>query len=373
MLRIIEYWRYQSNKPILGIEIGDINNSDKKQIIAYDRDGKILILDEDGSLLFEDFICRESAIWNAKIVNEGDSLLLTGGLDGLLRLFKIKRPYKLEPKWAHRFGGSIGGILIDYITNNKIKEILAYSLDKTLRILDLHTGNLIWGQIFEDGIGDAFIWKKKNNFEEKEIWACGNDATLRIFNGKDGELIHFKRFKNKVRCLTSFNLKGVDSKKPLIICGGDDAQLHVIDKNSFDEIKTLRFNNYVWKTKTFQDLLFVSTYSFEYFGISVPIEQLKFTSKLVCLNDKLEIIWELSNENIEFLDIFKTSLNEFQHILSLGTTKGDIILLNPFSGIKIGNITTKTCVNCLKFIFDKNLLISCHDDGSIRAFIIKQK
>lgn len=293
--------------------------------------------------------------------------VILGGLDGLLRTFKCNTSYELQTFWAHQFGASISHFLHADVNKDDVKEIIAYSIDKSIRCLNPVDGSLLWGQLFEDGIGDAIVWQDSQDSHILEIIACGNDGTVRGFKGTNGELLWFKRFQDKIRCVSSLKSESRD----LIVCGGDDKILHLIDKDSQDELESLRFEDYVWKCESFlfegKPYLLVSTYSFEYFDETLKIEDIEFSSKILCLNSQLEKIWDIKNINVEcFIQAVILSKNYF----IIGTTTGDVMVLEANTGNVVAETHKKSCVNDLKYDSELNVLFSCHDNGSIFAYFI---
>ncbi|NVM44612.1 MAG: hypothetical protein HWN79_06830 [Candidatus Lokiarchaeota archaeon] len=370
MVNIKERWEFHFSEPILGVEIGDINNNGQLEIIGFSKSGKLLIFSINGKKIIELEISENSSIWQAKICDidrDNKNELLLGGLDGLLRTFKCNTSYELSPFWAHQFGASISGFLHVDVNADGIEEIVAYSIDKSLRCLNSFNGTLLWGQLFEDGIGDAILWQDSLNPDALEIIACGNDGTIRSFKGNNGELLWFKRFQDKVRCVSYLK----SNNRELIICGGDDKKIHVIDKENQDELKSLQFDDFVWKCASFmfegKSYLLVSTYSFIYFDDSNKIENIEFSSKVLCLNPQLEKKWEIDNINLEcFLQVEIFSNNYF----IIGTTKGKILILEVVTGNIVAEINKMSCVNDIKYDSESNILISCHDNGSIFAYFI---
>jgi len=372
MVSIKEKWDFHSSEPILGIEIGDINNNGQDEIITFSKSGKLLIISLSGKKITELEISEFSSIWQVKICDidcDNKNEVILGCLDGLLRVFKCSPSYELEPFWAHQFGASISGFLFEDINNDNIDEIIAYSIDKSLRVLNPIDGSLIWGQIFEDGIGDAIAYRDSTDFRIKEVIACGNDGSIRVFKGKDGDLVWFKRFKDKIRCVSIFKSKN----RELVVCGGDDKKLHLIDKLTQEEIKSIQFDDFVWKCFSFlhndKSYLLVSTYSFEYFDESINIEDLEFSSKLMCLNQKLEKKWDIAHINTECLIQTKIGSNSY---IVLGTTKGKLLIIDEVSGKIITKIQKKSCLNDLKYDLNSNTLIACHDNGSIFAYFLAE-
>lgn len=370
MLNIEERWHFHSNDSILGIEIGDVNSNGQKEIIGFTNSGKLFVISINGKKIKELGISEKSSIWQAKICDidhDNKNELLLGGLDGLLRTFKCKTSYELEPFWAHQFGASISGFLYSDVNFNDNKEIVAYSIDKSIRCLNSLDGSLLWGQLFEDGIGDAILWQDSNNPLSVEIIACGNDGTLRSFKGDNGELLWFKRYTDKIRCVSIVK----SNNKDLTVCGGDDKKIHIFDKITLKELKSFRFDDFVWRCSSImleKNLhLLVSTYSFVFLDDSIKIEDIVYSSKLVCLNIDLEKKWEINNINVEVL--ISLELFSKRYIIA-GTTKGNILIIHAGSGEVVTEINKNSCVNDVKYDPESNILISCHDNGSIFAYFI---
>ena len=366
-----ELWSFQYNAPILGIEIVDINGNGQKEILAYTKTGTVLIISLEGKLLSEQQITENSSIWCVKIADlskDGKNEIILGGLDGLLRVFSCTKSYSLEPIWAHQFGASIGGILLEDLNIDGFQEIVAYSLDNSIRVLNHKDGSLLWGQVFEDGIGDAVIWVNDKERAKKEVIACGNDGTVRVFNGTNGELLWHQRFSDKIRCIARLN----SVKGPIISCGGDDRLLHLIDKNAKKEIEFLEFEDYVWKALSFpyaqHEKIIVSTYSFAYFNESLPIDKIDFSSKIVCIDKNLEVSWEICGKNAEYLNAFEKN---GRSIALIGTTSGEILMIDSNTGKILLENKKNACINMVQGLSNKNLIVSCNDDGQIIAYLIE--
>ena len=372
MNNLEEKWQFQISEPILQIEIGDVNNNGQNEIIAVAKSGRIVILSLTGKVLADTILTERSSIWKAKVIdldNDNKNEVILGGLDGLLRVFKCNSSYELESFWEHQFGASISGFLVSDINNDNLNEIIAYSIDKSLRVLNPLDGSLIWGQLFEDGIGNAIVWQDPSEPALKEVIATGNDGTVRIFKGMNGELSWFKRYADKIRCISLFKSNG----KEFIVCGGDDKMLHFIEKKSHNEIKTIQYQEYVWKCSQFKSKknynLLVSTYSFDFFDSLINIDDLEFNSKFMCFNQEIDIIWEINNVNVETtLHVILKGLNFF----IIGTTKGKILLIEDNTGKILAEIKKKSCVNDAKFDLDLKTLITCHDDGSLFAYFLDE-
>ncbi|GAG58522.1 unnamed protein product [marine sediment metagenome] len=63
----------------------------------------------------------------------------------------------------------------------------------------------------------------------------------------------------------------------------------------------------------------------------------------------------------------KIGLNNY---IILGTTKGKLLIIDEVSGKIITKIQKKSCLNDLKFDLKSNILIACHDNGSIFAYFL---
>jgi outer membrane protein assembly factor BamB len=370
MINIKERWDLHSSEPILGVEIGDVNNNGQSEIIAFSKSGRLLIISQSGKKITELEISENSSIWQAKICDidrDNKNEVILGGLDGLLRTFKCNTSYELQPFWVHQFGASISGFLYADVNVDGIEEIIAYSIDKSIRCLNSFDGSLIWGQLFEDGIGDAILWQDPLNPLTLEVIACGNDGTIRSFKGSNGELIWFKRFKDKIRCVSGLK----SGNKEMIVCGGDDKKLYVIDKNTHEDLKSFHFDDFVWKCASFtigkKLNLFVSTYSFSFFDDSIEVQDIEFSSKILCLNSKLENKWEIENTNLECFIQAEIFSNKY---FIIGTTKGNILILEAGSGEIFAEINKNSCVNDIKYDSESSILISCHDNGSIFAYFL---
>jgi len=367
-LKVEKLWNLKCKEPVLGIKLGDINNNGQIEAVAYTKSGKLLIISLNGTILRQVIISQNSPIWHLEINdinNDNKNELIIGGLDGVLKTFKVSSIYNLTSFWNHKLGASISGILINDVNNNSQKEIIVFSLDKTIRVLDALNGTLVWGQVFEDGVGDALIYNDKNNQSKKELIACGNDGTLRAFNGSNGQLLWFKRYSDKLRCLAYLD----SIKGPLILCGGDDNKIHCIQINNQREIKTLDFNNYVWKCYSYPQQKFnkiiISSYSFIFFKNTVPLQSLEFTSKLIALNEKLEVLWDLININVEFLDVIEMCNKLF---ILAGTTKGEVLIIDELTGKIIHRVKNEILTNMVQFHLKQRLILSCHNDGGIFAY-----
>jgi len=157
----------------------------------------------------------------------------------------------------------------------------------------------------------------------------------------------------------------------MIICGGDDKKIHIIDKKTNEELKSFQFDDFVWKCASFtietESNLFVSTYSFSFFNDSIKVQDIKFSSKILCLNSELEKKWEIENINLECFLQAEIFSNKY---FIIGTTKGKILIIETGSGKVIAEINKNSCVNDIKYDSESSILISCHDNGSVFAYFL---
>ncbi|MFX1236537.1 MAG: PQQ-binding-like beta-propeller repeat protein [Promethearchaeota archaeon] len=368
-MNLTKIWTYKCSESILCLESGDINDNGQVEVIVGTSSGKILILSCEGKLLFERTICDDLAIFHLKLDdldNDGIVELIAGGMDGLLRVFKLTKSFDLEPDWAHQFGASISGICLEYLDFGAINGIVCYSLDKTLRVLNPEDGTLLWGQVFEEGIAEAIILKNPTEKNTNNVIACGNDGTMRCFSGKNGDLLWFKRYTDKLRCLSLQATKNC----VLIACGGDDQKLHFIRERDREEVGVIEFEEIVWKCRPLcESKVIASSYSFAYLDDKISVEDIEFNSKICCIDDNLDVLWELNGVNVEDFEIFK--ILDTAYIL-IGTTTGKVLILDISYGWIIGEIDKKSCVNAIKFVSGLNFIISCHDNGEINSFSLDE-
>ena len=67
MLKAKEIWDFKYSESIQGIELGDINNDGQIEIIAYTRNGSLLILSLNGTLIHQEIIMKDTPIWHIRI------------------------------------------------------------------------------------------------------------------------------------------------------------------------------------------------------------------------------------------------------------------------------------------------------------------
>ncbi|MBN1802927.1 MAG: WD40 repeat domain-containing protein [Candidatus Lokiarchaeota archaeon] len=360
-------WIYEHQESILCLEFGDINGNGRIEIIAATNKGRILIISSDGTLLRDTVVCNNSAIFHMLAINlneNGKIKLIVGGIDGLLRAFMVANSYELEPDWVHQFGGSISGILFNDVNSDGVKEIIGYSLDKTIRVLNPSDGSLVWGQVFEEGVSEAIVLKKKPTESGLQVLACGNDGTLRCFSGIKGEMLWFKHFSDKLRCISILST----SADVIIACGGDDKRLHFLRESDREDIGHVEFEDYAWKCFSLgKDKIVASSYSFAFFNDNAVLERLDFSSKICCVDNNLHVLWEINGFNVEALElvVLKTRTS-----IVAGTTKGEIVMIDPINGNYEKLLKAGSCVNDIMHVPKLGMMLSCHDDGQVKAWYL---
>lgn len=367
-LNIKKIWNFNSGEQTLGLIISEPINKIQHKILAYTKSGRIFIISADGNIFRNEIVTENTAIWKGlfnNLYDDEQEELILGGLDGLLRTFKYNEKFELIPFWAHQFGASLSGFFIEDINKDNIREIIAYSLDKSIRVLNPFNGNLIWGQIFEQGVTDAIFCEIKGKIEKSELIASSNDGTIRAFDPVKGNLLWFKRFENKVRTLSFF----MTGQNYYLVCGGDDKKIHFLNFKTNEEVKTFKVENYIWKSlkypKNPPHNLIISSYSFDYLEKDINVKDIEFTSKLIVFDINLNIKWTLEKINAELIDY----INVFDKIVILtGTTKGELFLIDEMDGKILARVDHGSCINDIKWISDLSLLITCHDDGNINAY-----
>ena len=55
----------------------------------------------------------------------------------------------------------------------------------------------------------------------------------------------------------------------------------------------------------------------------------------------------------------------------IGTTSGEVLMVDTDTGKIIHENKKKSCVNMVQVVPNKNLIVSCSDDGQITAYLIE--
>jgi WD40 repeat protein len=193
--------------------------------------------------------------------------------------------------------------------------------------------------------------------------ACSNDGTIRSFDSVTGKLLWFKKFNEKMRCLSWIRRK----KGDFILCGGDDKQIHIINKNSQKIVKNISLSNYVWNSihhfeKPINRAIF-STYSFQQFLDSKNADEIDFKSEIIAIDSKGERAWMKKGINAEDLKILRINKN---NILLVGDSRGNCSLLDLKTGKDILQIQYKSPLNVISILENSSMLILGYENGVIK-------
>lgn len=353
------------NCQLFDIKLGDINNNGKFEIVVCSEDGRIFIISQNGKIIHELFISEGASVWNIvlyDITQDGKFEIISGGMDGLLNVFYLSNS-EIKLLWSLPFQNSVSGFFLEDINNDLQFELIAYGLDKSLRVLNPKNGNLIWGQLFESGIGIVKAYDCDGD-GQIELIGGGNDGTIRVFNGKNGVLKWFKKFSKNVRCVSCFPYNHI------IICGGDDKAIYFLDGIKGEIIKSIPMEEFIWESTSFLNRknkykALIYSYSFDFLDPIFIKNNIKYKSKLLCVNNDLEIEWDLEGFNIEDLKIIKSNL---YHII-LGTTAGKLIILDEMNGAISDEINLNSSPNKIEIV--DNILYCITKDGKIIVFLLK--
>ena len=218
-------------------------NLPKDLILTVDEVGLVQIVFSDASheLLSYQLSCKTEA-WSMDYVyrspNQLDLYLgsAAGGIyclsieigtDNRKDLDGLKADSSL--KWQHKADNMVTKIRLCDVTGDGRKEIIASSVDHSLRVLDAETGNFMWGQLFQTAITLFSVFDCDND-GNLEIAASSSDGDVRVFSGQNGGLKYFSHFPKNVRTieLVSSHDSGM-SKNSLILLGGDNQQIYLCD------------------------------------------------------------------------------------------------------------------------------------------------
>ncbi|MFW9972725.1 MAG: hypothetical protein ACFFDF_21245, partial [Candidatus Odinarchaeota archaeon] len=98
------------------------------------------------------------------------------------------------------------------------------------------------------------------------------------------------------------------------------------------------------------------------------IENINFTSKLININEFLDVNWELKGFNVECLYILEI---HDKNLICAGTTKGELIVIEE----KIGKILYKkvnnSCLNSIQFVMEIKTIFCSYDNGYIIAYKLR--
>lgn len=359
---IDKIWETSVGSQIYDVKVGDLNGDGNSEVVVCTEDGRIVILNDKGEIIDDVTISEEKPIWNIllyDITGDGIMEIVSGGMEGLLNIFRWNKE-AMESLWYQSLDDSVSGFFFDDVNDDDLIELVAYGLDKSLRVLNPLNGELIWGQLFESGIGTVITCDCDGD-GKKEVIAGGNDGTLRVFSGKDGEMKWFKQFSSNIRCVGCF------PNKKVVICGGDDKEVVFLNGIDGGYLNNFPLEEFVWACKTYISnendyRSLINTYSFDFLDESINLDEHQFRANCLCINNNREIVWELSGFNIEDLKIVLP-------YVFLGTTKGTLLILNVENGTILNKIDLDSTIN--KVEIHENKIFCGMKDNDVISLIFK--
>ncbi len=357
--------------------------SSEPLIIVTDQVGYLKIFNNStGDLINEIQVECQTEIWAliSAQIDEYNYFIITGSAAGILYAFNIRKSHETKTNeidikllWKQKTDDLITKIEYFDINNSGFPEIIASSLDKTIRVLNPNNGEFIWGQLFQHGVTTFKIGDTNDNGAFEAIIGTG-DGVLSILDGKTGEFIHKLPLSNNIRTIQII-------KHPnRIICGCDDAKIYIIDGKDGLVLKTLDQDNYVWYSKYFDDIdnLLISTYSFKFMEKLMENDQDDEIDEIdessVTLYNPVDFtkIWEHKGINIQCMT-GSISYKE-KEIIGFGTTEKTIIILDVKSGEILFREKTGDIVNSV-YLFKVNdylLFYFCDDENMFQCIKISE-
>jgi WD40 repeat protein len=361
------------------IRIGYFNDSESPSFVCASQNGEVKIISFDETL--QDYelngqfdLSENGAIWSLECVDvnsDGKDELIIGGMQGAVVCITSKG----DELWVHKCDSAISGL---YIWHNhglgfETPAIVIYSLDRTIRVLN-GDGKMIWAQMFASGVA-CVISGDINNDGQEEIVAGGNDGTIRVFEGKTGKIIWFLDLKANVRSIAIIN--------NIIITGGDNKKVDIIDGVTHQILHSKEFPTYVWKILSVpgneaKNNVLISTFSFRYLDMddaggepSIGLYKLP----------ELSPIWESEKVNAQDLCLVKSEkLTHHPLFLSIGETSGMVSLIKLLDGGPVDHTSfhqLPSVVNAVSaLIIRKNqdlqglFLLSGCDDSKLYALLV---
>lgn len=322
-------WDLGFSTGISVILCGHVISPSEVHYIVATQAGEVKILDFDatnhGWLIKSEFdLTQNGAIWNMVLVDvnhDGIEEILIGGMNGLLLCLSGVG----HVLWQVTFKSAITGIqLFPHKTSDpSLQEspwILAYSIDRTLRVINAH-GHMVWAQMFAGTINCAAI--SSNTLDASlEIIAGSQDGTLRVFDGHTGKIKWF------IEVGVGIRVVAVDEN--VIMIGDDSKRIALVDRTTHAIVQEKTLACYPWNLRRSlidPHICYLSTYSFRYLGAEndegIPILGRFNLQDLTC-------IWDLPDLNLQDFKVLQMqSEDQSDEYLLLGTSDG---VFNVVSG-----------------------------------------
>lgn len=348
----------------------------------------------NGDLLYEIQMECKSEIWS--LVSISISLtnynIYVGSATGHIYAYKIifnvpesgSLAIELKKIWEQKADDLITKMeCIDLNQDGKV-EIIASSMDHSLRVLDAESGKFIWGQLFQAGIA-YFKIAALNGIMVDSVICSAIDGSLRVFNSKNGDLIKFSMLANNIRTIEVINTPKkigntiIYSNSPkAIVCGCDDYYLYIIDGGSLNVLISLNIGSYIWnsglvcfKEPQTLDLFYISTYSFNFMeGLVVPNTNDKSFIRFYNAQS-FDILAEIMDINIQTIT-YPIKFEKFQVIL-VGTIEKKVHLIDLDQKKIICSIDAEDIVNAVDLCINNNkmMIYYCDDKCNFRGFKIE--
>lgn len=248
------------------------------------REGHVAVLDAVTGRVLSTFSLPgdPAPVWTLQcddVTGDGLPEVATGNAAGLVTVHALDGAVK----WTHQCEGSVASLVLGAVSRRDAREVLVTSLDRTLRVLDMTDGALVWGQNFAAGAGPVTLVPDPDPDPEPEsgqacswVVAGGNDGTLRAFDARAGTMAWFVEFPRvagtpMVRFCTFLpETRGV-------VVGADGTPVTLVNPATGDQLAVFDGPRYPWACEVARDArgdvhLLVVDYDFGQFLDAPPAE-----------------------------------------------------------------------------------------------------
>ncbi|MEX2727405.1 MAG: PQQ-binding-like beta-propeller repeat protein [Candidatus Sigynarchaeum springense] len=237
-----------------------------------------------------------------------------------------------NPCWSHDFSATVSEFKLyaDPFTGERV--LVIPSLDKTLRLLTASDGRLVWGDTFQSGV-NVVDHCLLDDGETHVIFAGGNDCTLRCYKRKKSEklgaykMAWFHKFESYVRDVSA-------SPGGQVAAVADDGFLKVLAIKDGSILWRHEHNSFAWKCKLLQDSGKVISTSYQ-LPLAVDESGQKMGNPGVVTCHELgtgKLLWSTKPEDGVNVSAWSTIGTGTERYLLLGTTSGDVIVMEIASG-----------------------------------------
>ncbi|GAB4316400.1 MAG: hypothetical protein Kow0069_18570 [Promethearchaeota archaeon] len=359
-------WAFEAGSPVTACSPA---TTGRGLVAVGTRGGTCFVLDPKCGDLVQEVACTPApaAVWDLKLVDandDGGDELVTACLDGRVRVHSLDG----QLLWEHKFGSSVGTVVAGDVTGDGETNLVAASLDRTLRVLSGKTGELVWGQVFSAGVGPVELLPGGVG---KMVLAGGNDGTARAYSSA-GELAWAHRVEGSglgtpmVRFCVPWAPREPEGST-LLLLGADGAPLTLLDAAAGQSRGSLSGPEYPWTCAVAceGELALVGDYVFGgladdqvqpesgvLVGLTLPLNE-AWTLKLDELHAKGNHEGEggAAGRCVEAIrEVPKTGA------CAVGTSDGVLFLVDGPSGRVLDNLDLASMVNCLGVPSDGSLV-----------------